>query len=37
MYMIATNVPEVDRASCLFSLLNQLIADCRLLGTLHNL
>nr|XP_058962380.1 myoferlin-like [Pocillopora verrucosa] len=28
MYMIATNAPEVDRASCLFSLLDQLIADC---------
>ena len=28
-YMIASNAPEVDRASSLFSLLDQLIADCR--------
>lgn len=28
-YMLATNAPEVDRASSLFSLLDQLIADCR--------
>lgn len=28
-YMIATKEPEVDRASALFSLLDQLIADCR--------
>ncbi|KAJ7336518.1 hypothetical protein OS493_011728 [Desmophyllum pertusum] len=27
-YMLATNAPEVDRASSLFSLLDQLIADC---------
>lgn len=28
-YMIASKAPEVDRASSLFSLLDQLIADCR--------
>ena len=28
-HMIASNAPEVDRASSLFALLDDLIADCR--------
>lgn len=28
-YMITTKEPNVERASALFSLLDQLIADCR--------
>jgi len=31
-YMIVTKQPEVDLASSLFSLLDQLIADCRYCG-----